>query len=284
MPRPQSESVRRRKGKWRRTVPRRFAAAVVIGCVLLLVVLLVARFSGGPGGTTSAPPSAMQPWPDPDPNRPRVTLSFVMSADLSSATGRETVTFTPSEQVCELVFRAWPNVTTSGANQDALRIDSAVAAGAEATARFAAPVGGSGTSVSRADHSLYVIPLASCSPANEAIKVELTFSLRIPKDLDERMSRSTSPQMAWLATAYPLLAWQRGVGWVRDAASAVAGEAVTSRWRSSTPSPASGSGGMGAMVRVLRGRRSAEREVNGCPHPATSGVPAQALTGSLRTR
>ena len=37
-------------------------------------------------------------------------------------------------------------------------------------------------------------------------------------------------------------------------------------------------------MRVLRGRRSAEREVNGCPHPATSGVPAQALTGSLRAR
>jgi len=44
-------------------------------------------------------------WPD----RPRVALSFDVAPDLASATGKESVTFTPDTPTCELDFRAWPN-------------------------------------------------------------------------------------------------------------------------------------------------------------------------------
>lgn len=160
-----------------------------------------------------------QPWPQ----RPVVELTFDVAEDLASVTGRESVVFVPDRRVCELVFRAWPNKPTTaddgtslrvtGAEVDGQQVDPAVTAGG-------APEGAPGT--------LVELPLPRCAEAGTTVRAELAFLLTLGKDSGERVGYSPSAGLAWFATAFPLLAWVRGEGWVRDSAVDMSGETVTS--------------------------------------------------------
>ena len=87
----------------------------------------------GLAGCTAAPQSGVDApeLPDPAPERPVVALTYRMADDLASAEGTERVTFTPDEQVCELVFRAWPNNPATAVTGNALTV-SAVSVGGTA--------------------------------------------------------------------------------------------------------------------------------------------------------
>lgn len=152
-----------------------------------------------------------------------VEVEFEVADDLRSVAGRETVTFTPDLPVCELVFRAWPNKPGTARTGNSLVVTGARVDGAAATPQVeaaGAPDGLPGT--------LVRVPLASCADAGDGITAELTFSLVLGPGTDERVGVALEEEMAWFATAFPLLAWERGRGWAVDDAVDVVGEMATS--------------------------------------------------------
>jgi Peptidase family M1 domain len=184
--------------------------------VLLALAVLVS-------GCATAGGSAEPPWPAPASDRPVVRLAVDMAADLATATGTESVVFTPDQPVCELVFRLWANKPTTAASGTSSRITGAAVGGVSVTPRVeqaGAPTGAPGT--------LVELPLPACVAAGTPVTADLTFTLTLGRDAGERVGYSSTAGTAWLATAFPLLAWVRGSGWARDPAVDQFGESVTS--------------------------------------------------------
>jgi hypothetical protein len=152
-----------------------------------------------------------------------VELAVAVAEDLRTVTGRETVVFTPDLPVCELVFRAWPNKPTAARTGASLMVTDVLVDGRPVTPRVlaaGAPVNAPGT--------LVEVPVPECLDKDESVTAELGFRLVLGEDADERLGFTRSPNMAWFASAFPLLAWQRGRGWVRDPAVPIPGETATS--------------------------------------------------------
>ncbi|MGQ0575630.1 MAG: M1 family aminopeptidase [Pseudonocardia sp.] len=169
--------------------------------------------------TVPAQDGRAAPWPQ----RPVVELGFEVADDLGSVTGREVVVFTPDAEVCELVFRLWANKPTTVDDGTSTVLTGATVDGAPVTPRLepaGAPDGAPGT--------LAELPLPACVPAGNPIRAELEFTVALGEDSDERVGHAPGAEVAWLATAFPMLAWVRGEGWVRDDAVEMAGETVTS--------------------------------------------------------
>ena len=154
-------------------------------------------------------------WPD----RPRVGLSYDVAPDLASATGKETVAFTPDAPTCELNFRAWPNSPTMHEAGSALTVTSASVEGRPTTPQVTAagaPDGAPGT--------LITIPLQDCLAAGQTTHAELDFRLTLGAGADDRVGYSPETRIAWFGSGFPLLSWIRGSGWARDPAVAMNGE------------------------------------------------------------
>lgn len=143
----------------------------------------------------------------PDPHRPRVSLTFTLSADRATVTGRERVVFTPDQPVNELVFRLWPNGLDHHLG-GSLTVTAAQLNGREVTLRASSAGGRPGT-----QGTLVSLPLGSVSPAGTSIVATLAFTLRLPKPFVDRLG--SDGKTAWWGTGAPLLAWVRGSGWVR---------------------------------------------------------------------
>lgn len=174
--------------------------------------------SGSGGAAGHAVPS-FGSWPEPSPTRPVVDLALSVPASLDSATGTETVTFVPDRQVCELVFRAWPNRPATSEKGSALTVTRISVAGGPLVVRTAAagaPEGAPGTLVTAA--------LPACSPAGRAVTAQVAFDVQLGEGTDERIGFSPSARVAWLGSAFPLLAWQNGRGWDRRPAVDVVGD------------------------------------------------------------
>lgn len=179
-----------------------------------------------PSPTPSAPPSptTSEPftWPQPDPDRPVVDLSFEVAEDLSGATGTQRISFTPGRSVCDVVFRAWPNKPATAATGNSMTVQSARIDGAPVrvtTEQAGAPAGSPGT--------LVRLPLQACAAAGQTLDIEMEFTLTLGEGTDERVGRSADREVAWFGTAYPLLAWD-DTGWALDDAVRVVGESTTS--------------------------------------------------------
>jgi hypothetical protein len=182
----------------------------------LLVTVLVALLALAGCAT---PAASAGPWPQ----RPTVDLAFDVAPDLRSVTGRETVTFTPDRPVCELVFRAWPNAPSPARQGNALTVTDAAVQG-----RPTPPVVRSAGAGAGAPGTLVELPLPACVAAGERVRAELGFTLRLGEDADERLGTSPATGTAWFGSGFPLLAWVREQGWVRDDAVAIPGETAVS--------------------------------------------------------
>ena len=155
--------------------------------------------------------------------RPTVTLAYEMADDLRSMTGSETITFNPDARVCEVVLRAWPNkpvLTRAGNGMTVSRVSVDGTSVPLDVQSAGAPAGAFGTLVEAA--------LPACKDAGESLSITADFAVKLGPDTDERMGHASSHDLAWFQTAMPLLAWQAGVGWVRDSAVDMYGESVTS--------------------------------------------------------
>jgi len=152
-----------------------------------------------------------------------VELAFDVKDDLRSVTGRESVTFAPDLATCELVFRAWPNKPATAQTGNSLVVTGVSVDGARVTPRV--------LSAGAPDHragTLVEVPLPACVRVGAKVTAELTFKLVLGSGTDERVGVAPKEQIAWFATAFPLLAWERGRGWATDPAVDVNGEMATS--------------------------------------------------------
>ena len=183
------------------------------GVVALLVPL------AGCGAGTAPAEDRTGPWPQ----RPVVDASLDMAPDMASATGTESVRFTPDARICELVFRNWVNRPAAVSDGTSSTITSAAVDGAPVTARVdgaGAPDGAPGT--------LVTLPLPRCVEAGTPVHADLGFRIALGADSTERIGYAPESHTAWLGTAMPVLAWVRGEGWVRDPAVRMSGETVVS--------------------------------------------------------
>lgn len=204
---------------------------------MLLAGLLASSCSGSPAGSNPSPsspatagPGTARPSPtgscparyaDPDPNRPRITLTFDASADLGTVTGTEGVRFVPDLPVRELVFRLTPNGPTSYPAGTSLTVQKATADPAGGAFRYeqaGAPSGSLG--------GVLVIPLGRTVPAGEPVTADVSFTLTLANAAFERFGRAG--RLAWFGSGQPLFAWERGVGWHREALAKWIGESATS--------------------------------------------------------
>jgi len=178
-------------------------------------------------GCTSAGPDDVGPdsdVPGPWPDRPVVDLRFEVAPDLTTVAGREVVEFTPDLDTCELVFRSWPNKPATSRAGSSLTVSDVQVDGRDAAfldiaagAPEGAPAG-----------TLVEVPLPDCVSAGETVTAELTFDLVLGEEVNERVGTSSDAEVAWFATAFPLLAWERGRGWERGPAVPVNGETAVS--------------------------------------------------------
>ena len=197
-----------RAGRRRVTVALACSALVLGGCTSS------GRDDGGPE------PDVAAPWPD----RPVVDLRFEVAPDLATVAGREVVAFTPDLDTCELVFRSWPNKPATSRAGSSLTVTGVQVDGRDAAfldIAAGAPEGApSGT--------LVEVPLADCVSAGETVTADVTFDLVLGEEVNERVGTSSDAEVAWFATAFPLLAWERGRGWERGPAVPVNGETAVS--------------------------------------------------------
>jgi predicted small secreted protein len=172
-----------------------------------------------PGATTKDPcPST---YAQPDPNRPRITLTFDVSADLGTINGTEQVRFIPDMPVRELVFRLTANGPTAFPQGNSVTINQASADPAGDPYRFEQAGASSGS-----QGGVLVIPLGREVPAGQQVTANISYTLTLSTSGFERFGRSG--KLAWFGSGQPLFAWERGVGWHREAMAKWVGESATS--------------------------------------------------------
>ena len=185
-----------------------------------------------------------------------------MAPDLATATGTESVAFTPDQRVCELVFRNWVNRPATAADGSSSTITNAAVDGAPVTPRVepgGAPGGAPGT--------LVTLPLPRCVEAGTTVRADLGFRIALGADSEERIGHSIPSRTAWMGTAMPLLAWVRGEGWVRDPAVRMSGETVVGEdFRLERAA------GHRERRPGRRGHRNADRHVHTRPRPDDAHV------------
>ncbi len=168
-------------------------------------------------GSSACPASYLAP----DPDRPRMTLSFTVSPDLTTVTGREQIAFTPDKPIKELVFRLTANTRPTVAQGNRIVVHSATAD--RGGGRYT-------VSAAHADPStqggLLHIPFAQPVAAGTTVHASMTFTVTLGEQSFDRFGRTGA--YAWFASAQPLLAWQRGYGWHDEDLVDVTAESATS--------------------------------------------------------
>jgi hypothetical protein len=234
--------------------PRR--AALLLFCTTLALASCTSTSPGRPAVRTSIAPTSSPTasqhasssavpgacptaYAMPDPSRPQVDLIFRLSADLTSVTGTEHLTFTPDRPITELVFRLTANTAPSVAAGNSIRVVSAKADHGAREATYtragAAPATQGG---------LLRIPFASTVAAGTTVTADLAFTVTLGNGAFDRFGRvgSGASRYAWFGSAQPLLAWERGYGWhtedmLQFTAESATSEAMRSRLTVVAPGP-----------------------------------------------
>lgn len=173
--------------------------------------------SGSASGSSTCPSSYLAP----DPKRPRMTLSFTVSNDLTTVTGREQIAFTPDRQISELVFRLTANTKPTVAQGNKIVVGTATAD--HGGGRFTVS---SANAAASTQGGLLHIPFAKPVAARTTVHASIAFTLTLGKQSFDRFGRTDT--YAWFASAQPLLAWQRGYGWHDEDLIDVTAESATS--------------------------------------------------------
>ena len=175
---------------------------------------------------SAPPPSGEGPsvtYPPPSKSRPVVDLAFTVSDELDSLTGTQTVTFTPDQRVCEVMFRAWPNKPATADRGNSMAVSSISVDGASLPVVTEAAGAGEG-----APGTLVSARLPECVDAGSSITAEVAFSAQLGRRTDERMGVAPREDVAWFGSAYPMLAWVNGHGWQQNPAVDVVGDMAAS--------------------------------------------------------
>jgi hypothetical protein len=180
-----------------------------------------------PSATTSAPPTAGCPksYAAPDPHRPKVSLAFTFSADLTTVRGTEHISFTPDQAISELVFRLTANTAPTVAAGNKIVVTSAHADHGGARATYAEAGAAPGT-----QGGLLHILFPQQVPAGTTVTADLAFTITLGAESFDRFGRvgAAGARYAWIGSGQPLLAWERGFGWHTEDLIAFTAESATS--------------------------------------------------------
>jgi hypothetical protein len=202
------------------------------------------------GAPATATCPALPTRATPDPDRPSYRLDLDVDLAANVVIGRQVVRFTPDLPTDRLVFRLWPNgprPSKAGAklDVDAVYLGSSV------------PV-----TTERPDATTLVVPLDRPLAAGETVEATVPFRLTLPGPVSDRISRRGDTVR--LGTFHPQLAWEPGVGWATEPATALFAETTTAPvadWSMSVTAPAGLTVLASGVERDGRWYASAVREV-----------------------
>lgn len=199
----------------------RFATACAV--TLLVLAGCTAGTSGhGQAAEQSRTPAACPAsYLPPDPQRPSVSLTFAVSADLSTVRGTEHLTFTPDRPVTELVFRLTANTRPTVAAGNRIAVTSA-----RADHGAGAPTYSAADADPSTQGGLLRIPFGRPLSAGTRVTADLAFTLTLGSESFDRFGRAQG--YGWFASAHPLLAWEPGFGWHTEPMLQFAAESATS--------------------------------------------------------
>ena len=140
-----------------------------------------------------------------------MTAAMTLSGALVTGTSR--VVFTPDLPTGELVFRLWAASPRPRAAGGGIEVSRVLVNGV--VRRPVRPV-----------PTLLRIPLAGRTAPGRPVTVELTWRLRLPTGINDRLG--VRGETAWFGSGLPLLAWVRGQGWSTEPETAAFAEATTS--------------------------------------------------------
>ena len=210
---------------------------LVVGVLLVLAACTAAATSGETATATGPrrPPRRPPPPPPPTPpgrcppatepscptippraqprsDRPR----YVLHADVRPAEGKVEgdlrVAFTPDLPTDEIVFRLWPNGPRSAAS--GARLDTGPVT-----------VNGAAAPSTRVDDTTLVVDPGRTMAAGATVEIALNWVLVVPGSANDRISRDGDAMR--LGSFFPILPWEPGVGWAREAAVGEFAEAST---------------------------------------------------------
>jgi hypothetical protein len=142
----------------------------------------------------------------PDPNRPRMTLTFAIAGNHQTVQGREHIVFRPDRPITELVFRLTANTRPTVAEGNRIVVTSARADHGGGRYAFSPADADPGT-----QGGLLRIPFAGRIAAGTTVSADIGFVLTLGADSFDRFGRAGP--FAYFGSGEPLLAWERGYGW-----------------------------------------------------------------------
>lgn len=182
-----------------------------------------------PATATAAPEPSSTPTPEPtpqpdgpcgvgplalsNPDRPVYTGSISVDPGTRTMTGDLSVLFTPDLATDDLYVRLWPNGPRSGQAGVMMTVDSVLVDGIPVVPESPDP-------------TIVRVPLSQPLDAGESVRLDVTFELVVPVELNSRISARDDYMR--LGTALPILPWEPGRGWALEAPTSLFAEAVSS--------------------------------------------------------
>ena len=173
-------------------------------------------------GSPSCPP--IPPRVAPPPDRPRYVLRIDVRLQENAVVGNVDVRFTPDLATDRLVFRLWPNGPRPSKGGARLDVTDVRLGAQPAESRRPSPT---------------VLEVPVTLAAGQAVEASVGWKLTLPGPLDDRISRNGDAIR--LGSFFPILAWERGVGWATEPATSGFAESstpVTADWVASIAAPA----------------------------------------------
>jgi hypothetical protein len=160
-------------------------------------------------GTTPSCPAIPARVAPPD-DRPTYVLRIDVRPTENVVIGRTDARFTPDLPTDKLVFRLWPNGPRTAAGGARLDVT-------------AVHLGAHPAETRRPDSTTLEVPVQLA--AGQRVEASVDWRLTLPGAIDDRVSRTGDAIR--LGSFFPVLAWERGVGWATDPATGGFAESST---------------------------------------------------------
>ena len=173
----------------------------------------------GPGSPATSLPAATKPScptiparAEPPADRPRYTLNVTVKPAEGLVQGDLKVAFTPDLPTDELVFRLWPNGPRPALGGAHMETGPVTVDGVDAPA-------------TRADVTTLVVDPGRTITPGTTVNLATTWTLSVPGPANDRIAHDEDSMR--LGSFFPILPWEPGVGWAREAAVGDFAEAST---------------------------------------------------------
>lgn len=135
-----------------------------------------------------------------DPKRPKYELTVDVKPAEGVVTGTVDVRFTPDLDTDRLVFRLWPNGPLLASAGSRLDVGQVTVDGRAAEAR-------------QTDPTTLVVSTPPLK-ADRTVAASVPFTLKLPNEQKDRIARNGDSVR--LGSFFPILPWERGVGWALE--------------------------------------------------------------------